>query len=811
MTVAHEVDPSAPELPRLADVDIKAVRALLPGKMLGRTAALLGAALTVLSSLGALSKEVQEVLGIALEPWVLALVATGSAVVVAIQIGVEAWTAQVRRRTQDLAVKAEVVPSGYFRIGPYSSSQEDRESFRRADRIHERVFDWLLCTEATPLYLTGDSGSGKSSLLSAFVLPSLRARGWTIAEARAWQDPVAALREALALLGATSHRRTGTGGEQPPDADLRRLIAAAARRAATRSQTERTVNPPEPPPGFAVVLDQFEEFLVLHTPEQREGFLALLAALRERPVVGLRVLLVLRSDYQTSLDELGVPPLRQGENWMQVGRFTLSAAGTFLIRSGLGLRKQALERILHSAAEMDDTPGMVRPITLNVVGYVLASGGASAPSLDAGVLVRRYIEEAVEQPAIRDYAPPVLERMITEQGTKQPRSERELVEATKLRPAEVRAALNGLHTAALARPLDRERAIWELSHDFIARAAARYLGRRSFRSRERLLGYVAPALLSIVLATAAGAVAWQSGAEDRAIARLALLGLAASPREEGGLRLEESSSLNQTSFEKVQPVLTTLSDQIRAVRINNHNNRNGNPIEDLAPIGQLVQLRSLELANTEVHKYDVLKNLSTLENLDLSHTPIADVSPLSGLANLKTLNLSGAPIADISPIAGLIGLEELHLEGTRIRDLTPLAQLTALRKLTLPPGVDDLRSLAGMVALQELNLARQQGVEDLSPLAGLTRLVELHLEGTQVKSLLPLARLTSLRKLSLPSGITDLGPLAGMVGLEELDLSNQQVHDLAPLSQMTALKTLNLARQKVEDLSPLGGYTRWLV
>jgi hypothetical protein len=748
MTVAHEVDTNAPGLPRLADVDIKAVRALLPGRLFGRTAALFGGALTVVSSLGALSKEVQKVLGIPLDPWELALVAIGSAVVVAIQIGVETWTAHVRRRTQDLAVKTEVVPSGYFRIGPYSSSQEDCESFRRADRIHERVLNWLLCTEGTPLYLTGDSGSGKSSLLSAFVLPSLRARGWTIAEARAWQDPVAALRDVLGPLAAASHRRISTTGEQSPE-NLRRLIAAAGRRALTLtgSQTDRAASAPETIPGLAIVLDQFEEFIVLHTPEQREGFLALLTALRERPIAGLRLLLVLRSDYQTSLDELGLPSLRQGENWMQVGRFTLSAAGTFLIRSGLGLRPLALERILHSAAEMDDTPGMVRPITLNVVGYVLASGGASAHSLDAGMLVRRYIEEAAEQPAIRDYAPPVLERMITEQGTKQPRSERELVEATKLRPAEVRAALNGLHTAALARPFDRERAIWELSHDFIARAAARYLGRRSFRSPERLLGYVAPALLSIVLATAAGAVAWQSGAEDRAIARLALLGLAASQREEGGLRLEESSSLNQTSFEKSEPTLTKLSDQIRAVRINNHNSSKGNAIEDLAPIGRLGQLQSLELSNTGVHKYEALKNLSTLENLDLSRTPITDVSPLSGLANLKKLNLSGTPIADISPIAGLIGLEELYLEGTRIRDLAPLAGLTALRKLTLPPGLDDLKPLAGMVALRELNLARQQWVEDLSPLAGLTRLVELHLEGTHVKSLAPLARLTSLQKL----------------------------------------------------------------
>jgi hypothetical protein len=42
----------------------------------------------------------------------------------------------------------------------------------------------------------------------------------------------------------------------------------------------------------------------------------------------------------------------------------------------------AIERLLTSAAELDETPGMVRPITLNVIGYVLASGKAVAPSLE---------------------------------------------------------------------------------------------------------------------------------------------------------------------------------------------------------------------------------------------------------------------------------------------------------------------------------------------------------------------------------------------------------------------------------------------
>ena len=149
-----------------------------------------------------------------------------------------------------------------------------------------------------------------------------------------------------------------------------------------------------------------------------------------------------------------------------------------LADSGLDLQIEAKNRLLNSATELDETPGLVRPITLNVVGYVLASGQTAAPSLDAGQLIRRYIEQTVNQPELRDLAPRVLEKLVTEQATKQPRSEQELASETGLRRAEVRAVLIALGEAALARPLDAAQGIWELSHDFIARAMARYLGRQ---------------------------------------------------------------------------------------------------------------------------------------------------------------------------------------------------------------------------------------------------------------------------------------------------------------------------------------------
>jgi hypothetical protein len=225
-------------------------------------------------------------------------------------------------------------------------------------------------------------------LLNAFVLPTLREHGWIVLEERAWQDPEEALRDALAqMLGARRYRQVEKPG-------LRGLIEAAARRANAR---------------LLLVLDQFEEFVILGKPQEQQAFAALVADLQSNPVKGLSLLLVLRSDYQIFLEDIGLPLTRYAENLYQIGRFTFVAAGDFLARSGLELQQAAIERLLTSAAELDETPGLMRPITLNVIGYVLAAGKAVAPSLDAGQLVRRYIEQTVGQPAIRDFAPRILD------------------------------------------------------------------------------------------------------------------------------------------------------------------------------------------------------------------------------------------------------------------------------------------------------------------------------------------------------------------------------------------------------------------
>ena len=110
-----------------------------------------------------------------------------------------------------------------------------------------------------------------------------------------------------------------------------------------------------------------------------------------------------------------------------------------------------------------------------------------------------------------------------EQETKRPLSEQELALSTSLRRDEVRAVPTGLGDAGLARPRDSVDGVWELSHGYVARAAVAFL-RRWRRDLLQLVAiYVAPALLAAMLLIVAGVIAWDRFSLRTQLAELGLL------------------------------------------------------------------------------------------------------------------------------------------------------------------------------------------------------------------------------------------------------------------------------------------------
>ncbi|MBB5511271.1 nSTAND1 domain-containing NTPase [Paraburkholderia atlantica] len=361
-----------------------------------------------------------------------------------------AWSIAIGReqrnkeRAIELGIGGQIKAPDYFRLTPY----DENSSFRRADNVHEKVYAWIKGSRLPLLFLMGASGSGKSSIISGWVLPKIKSEDGQIdvVTARVVGDPMTAVRQAMLSPHAI--------WERPPsdsNLNLRELLEKAVKRVAPRK--------------LLLVLDQFEEFLVLAHKEQKKAFTAVLTDLAAKPVPNLQLLMILREDYGGQLEDLGLP--RKEADGMIVPKFYESDAIAFLKASELVINDQLKDDILEEARKVEQAKGLIRPITINLFGLVLRRFH-TLPDKWRGKLLRSYLRELIERKEIRDFAAPILNCMVDGNTRKPPVSCTTIATRVGLEPNQVRGCLVELANEGVVRALDREREIWEISHDFIA-------------------------------------------------------------------------------------------------------------------------------------------------------------------------------------------------------------------------------------------------------------------------------------------------------------------------------------------------------
>jgi hypothetical protein len=630
-----------------------------------------------------------------------------------------------QRRRRRLTELSGDLKSGYFQLAP----REEPDGFARADNKHEEILHWLAARRSPILYLTGKSGSGKSSLLAAWVVPKLSQQhpSVQVVKLRGYQDPMLALKGDL--------ENPGVIWQRPPAhvADVRELLERACKQISPRR--------------LLLVFDQFEEFLLLHDQAQRDRFECLLASFVSDPIEALTVLLVLRSDYIGLLEKLSLPKLAQETNWREVPSFTESAARRFLLGSGIQISDELLRGVLREAGDVEQTKGLIRPVTINLCGLVLGRFANGLPrGFRSGTLIRGFLEEALSLPEIREVTPKIVPHMITDNLTKRPQTVTELAHATGFGEAAVRGCFRtlGQTERGIVRALDPDQETWEISHDFLVPLLDSIIARWSVSFWRRVrpwVPWIAAATLGLVL------VALSISPPDP-LARLVALGWGLQRTETGDLEL---------MFDHENPPFRESLDSLRRV----------------GPLWMKV---------TSLNGIQVLRELRSLTELDIRGTKVTDLAPLRELRSLTVLDLTGTKVTDLAPLCELRSLTKLDISGTNVTDLAPLRELRSLTELDIP-GTE---------------------VTDLAPLRELKSLTKLNISGTNVTDLAPLRQLRSLTVLDLiGTKVTDLAPLRELKSLTVLDLTGTNVTNLAPLRELKSLTTLNISGTKVTDLAPL--------
>jgi len=201
-------------------------------------------------------------------------------------------------------------------------------------------------------------------------------------------------------------------------------------------------------------------------------------------------------------------------------------------------------------------------------------------------------------------------------------------------------------------------------------------------------------------------------------------------------------------------------------------------IENLAPLSEMDNLRSLNCAHTLIEDLTPLRSLSRLQTLDITGCPVETLSPLRYVSALREIDAAFTSINKVKVLENMRNLEMLNLSHTRIDSLPNLRDLQNLRTLEMDATpLQSIDSLASLTQLTSLNIAKT-AVTDFAPLTKLTALQSLNLDSTRIINLYPLSKLDSLTILQINgTQVSDLLPLAHLSALKFIYCDNSGVNN----------------------------------
>jgi hypothetical protein len=672
------------------------------GSSLGQTVVLLGLILTYVAILVLLWTFARGPLGQMQTAFgdigFYALLAFFPAVIIAFNIIPAALKAQRERRLKRLMMTGSTAyEPGYFRLHPYGAS--DAARFRRNDGADVALRDWVRGASDPLLYLSGPSGSGKSSLIAASLEPQLRAEGWAIVNARLFSDPLPQIARAFA---------PDDGQPATPD-HVYALMAAAT---AAHRQTQNS--------PMLLIIDQFEEHLILGEAAQQAPLQALLKQLARKPIDGLKLLLSLRSDYQALIFQQDLPPARSTINWFQLAPYRRGDAEAFLQSGGKQMMPEAIASLFKGLDRIEETRGLYRPISLNMIGLVLDRMGQTLEG-DPETLIQSYLKLALLTGDTKDYVRPLLEAMISDAGTKIPQTGEALAANTGLARWQVNATMADLESRGLVRPLHGGAKGWEIAHDFLARLLGQMLGRLKMPLLTRARPYAAPVGLAMSMAALGFGVQYGMVEYQTHLRNELMRNGWEITAVEGGKFM---ASYNAVSYEECDKIFVE---------------------RDLPNLKEMTDLTHLKLVDCQdLESLNPLRDLKTLTSLEIDRAVFfTNLDPLLDLTALTSLSLTNADgVESLERLRGMTSLISLDLSGSDgIRNLEPLSALTSLANLNLSfcDNVENLQPLSSLKSLTKLDLSFSDEVSNLEPLRNLNSLTFFVLEGADgIKSLAPL-------------------------------------------------------------------------
>ena len=233
-------------------------------------------------------------------------------------------------------------------------------------------------------------------------------------------------------------------------------------------------------------------------------------------------------------------------------------------------------------------------------------------------------------------------------------------------------------------------------------------------------------------------------------------------------------------------------------------------IQSLMPVSRLTNLKSLNIAHTEIPNLFAIQGLANLEALNIEHTYINDLSPLHDMPNLKYLNIMNTPVSDLLSLVDDNHIEEVMADNTSINREAVFSLKERQRQVTVVYQSELLQDWwNGLDDIWKTIFKNHVGFQNQDPNAlELQKVVDLKeiviTPATPIVSLEPLETFNWLERLTINNqGIVDLSPLHDKKYLVELNVQNNPINSLSPLENNTMMELLNVENTKIKDLDAL--------
>lgn len=270
---------------------------------------------------------------------------------------------------------------------------------------------------------------------------------------------------------------------------------------------------------------------------------------------------------------------------------------------------------------------------------------------------------------------------------------------------------------------------------------------------------------------------------------------------------------------------------------------------------QIIRTKQLILSNKNIKDIAWIKYFTNIEILDLSNNPLENIAPLIQSKSLLEINLSNTLVKDISVLGALDAINEIQLENTAITSLASLQNLELLRFLninnTKVPTQDAFRfqadhenvlviynsttlnkwwmelpnawkevlqtrfsvsaptdaQLHKISRVTDFTIENNTQITTLEPIKELRNIRNLTVVGTNISNIADLYYLYLLKSLNIARNpIQDFTIIGTLFSLEELNMSSVRIKDISFLSQNTYIQSLNISNTQVKNLKPIANY-----